>query len=152
MRRQLTTTAILILGFLTAYGQTKNTSKVVKTKWKDINNLTVFQYIDLLKIDKEKPKVRFLSIVGKQTVRDWITEKDVDSLIVLTNSPEPAKCVKSPLSSQIPKDSATIGGQVLYLLEAYKQGQDYPAFLASCGITDKRKMEELKQFWKGWKK
>lgn len=152
MKRQLITITIFIVCCLTAYGQKENKSKALKPYYISVNNLTVFQYIDLLKIDKQNPKApKVLTVFGRQNATKWIAHKDIDSLITLINSTAPAKCVKSPLSSQMPKDSATIGGQVLYLLEVYKHGQDYPAFLTSCGITDKKRIEELKQFWKEWK-
>ncbi|MET4080902.1 hypothetical protein ABIB40_000846 [Pedobacter sp. UYP30] len=154
MNRQLATVAILIFASLTADGQTKQNNHAFNSSFININKLTVFQFIDLLKIDKENSKkTHILTIVGVRTSENWLKDKDIDSLMNLISSTAPAKCVMSALCSYAPlSDISTIGGQVMDIIEAYKDNKQYPTFLTSCAKTDAKRVEKIKLWWNGQKK
>lgn len=124
-----------------------------KSDFINLNDISVFQFIELLKIDNEKPNQLNILTVGMQSPENWVTEKDIDSLMTLINSTEPAKCVMQVISSYLPVgDSSTIGGQVMEIIEAFKDKKSYPTILTSCAKTDKERIDKLAKWWNEQKK
>ncbi|WP_017259029.1 hypothetical protein [Pedobacter arcticus] len=149
MKIPLTVLAILI--FITAYGQNQKYKKVLKSNFINIRNLTVFEFLEVLKLEQinSKEPIRTLTVGGIQTTTDWVKANEIDSLISLMSSIEPAKCITSPLSPYVELiENSTIGGQVIVILEAYKNGREYPFNLTICGKIDKARIAEIKQWWK----
>lgn len=121
----------------------------------NINKLTVFQFIELLKIDKENSKKtpKVLTISGMQTPENWLTKSDVDSLVTLINSTDSAKCIMLVISSYLPlNESSTIGGQIMNIIKAYKDKKKYPTFLISYAKTDQKQIAEIEDWWNEQKK
>ena len=124
-----------------------------KSDFINLNDISVFQFIELLKIDNEKPNQLNILTVGMQSPENWVTEKDIDSLMTFINSTEPAKCVMQVISSHLPVgDSSTIGGQVMEIIEAFKDRKSYPTILTSCAKTDKERIDNLTKWWNEQKK
>ena len=138
---------------MTAYGQTEKDNQLSTSNFINLNDLTVFQFIEMLKMDNVNSKGLNILTIGMQTPKNWVTEKDIDSLITLINSTDPAKCVMQSISSYLPvNDSSTIGGQVMDIIESYKDKKQYPTVLTSCAKTDKNRIEIIMQWWAGQKK
>lgn len=124
-----------------------------KSDFINLNDISIYQFIELLKIDNEKPNHLNVLTVGMQSPENWIAEKDIDSLMTLINSSEPAKCVMQVISSHLPiGDSSSIGGHVLDIIEAFKDKKSYPTILTSCSKTDKERINKLSKWWNEQKK
>lgn len=114
----------------------------------NLNELTVFQFIELLKIGKRKQKQLNILTVGMEAPKDWVTEKDIDGLMTYINSTEPAKCVNQFISSFLPiGESSTVGGHAMDIIEAFKEKRAYPFRLSSCPMTDQERIASLKKWW-----
>jgi uncharacterized protein len=124
-----------------------------KSDFINLKDYSVYQFIELLKIDNEKPNQLNILTVGMQTPENWVSAKDIDSLMTFINSTEPAKCVMQVVSSHLPLgDSSTIGGQVMDIIEAFKENKSYPTILTSCAKTDQERIEKLIEWWNEQKK
>jgi hypothetical protein len=155
LKRTLTIVVILIFGFYTSYAQIGKKNKEIELNFININKLTVFQFIELLRTDKEdsKKSPKVLTISGMQTPENWLTKSDVDSLVTLINSTDSAKCIMLVISSYYPlNESSTIGGQILSIIKAYKDKKKYPTFLTSCAKTDQKQIAEIENWWNEQKK
>lgn len=132
----------------------KKLDKKNKNYYIDFNKVSVYEYLELLKVEKNNTnKLENILTIGLKTPENWLTDKDIDTLINYINSNDPAKCVMQIVSSYIPiEDSSTIGGQVLDILEAYKNKKSYPTTLTSCSKTDEKRIEEIKKWWNDYKK
>ena len=101
--------------------------KGLKSDFINLNEISVYQFIELLKVDQNKPSQLNILTVGLQTQENWVTEKDIDTLMPFINSTDPAKCVMQVISSHLPVgDSSTIGGQVMDIIEAFINKKTYP--------------------------
>jgi uncharacterized protein len=124
-----------------------------KSDFINLKDYSVYQFIELLKIGNEKPNQLNILTVGMQTPANWVSEKDIDSLMTFINSTEPAKCVMQVVSSHLPLgDSSTIGGQVMDIIEAFKENKSYPTILTSCAKTDQERIDKLTKWWDEQKK
>ncbi len=124
-----------------------------KSDFINFNEVSVYQFIDLLKIDKKRPNQLNILTIGLQTPANWVTKKDIDTLIAFINSTEPAKCVMQVISSHLPVEgSSTIGGQVMDIIEAFKENIPYPTTLTSCAKTDQERIDRLTKWWNEQKK
>lgn len=131
----------------------RNLDKGSKIDFVNLNDYSVYQFIELLKIDNEKPNQLNILTVGMQSPENWIVEKDIDRLMAFVNSTEPAKCVMQVISSHLPVgESSTIGGQVMDIIEAFKENKSYPTILTSCPKTDKERIDRLTKWWNEQKK
>jgi uncharacterized protein len=124
-----------------------------KNDFINLKDYSVYQFIELLKIDNEKPNQLNILTIDMQTPENWVSAKDIDSLMTFINSTEPAKCVMQVVSSHLPLgDSSTIGGQVMDIIEAFKENKSYPTILTSCAKTDQERIEKLTEWWNEQKK
>jgi uncharacterized protein len=127
--------------------------KGLKSNFINLKDYSVYQFIELLKIDNEKPNQLNILTVDIQTPENWVSAKDIDSLMTFINSNEPAKCVMQVVSSHLPLgDSSTIGGQVMNIIEAFKDNKSYPTILKSCAKTNQERIEKLTEWWNEQKK
>jgi uncharacterized protein len=124
-----------------------------KSDFINLNEISVFQFIELLKIDNKKTNQLNILTIGMQSPENWVAEKDIDSLMTLINSTDPAKCVMQVISSYLPiSDSSTIGGQVMEIIEAFINKKTYPTFLTSCAKTDQERIDSINKWWNEQKK
>ena len=153
MTRKLLISAIFIFNILTVFGQGENEGSRLKANFVNLNEVNVYQYIELLKIDSNKTKNLKILTIGIQTKKDWVTKNDIDTLITLISSKEKAKCVMQITSSSMPiGDNSTIGGQVMNIIEAFKDHKPYPTTLTSCANTDEDRIKKINQWWANQKK
>ncbi len=111
------------------------------------SDMSVHDFLKAVKIDDSSD---FNSITIKQEFKkDWINEKDLDSLITLIDSREKCKCILNPLSSTIPiGDSADVGGYVILILNSYRHKSTLQFKTWACPKTNKDDVIEITR----WKK
>jgi hypothetical protein len=82
---------------------------------------------------------------------DWITNEDVQLLMQLIDSPDPAAPVVSPLSSYWPfGQTSTVGNEALFLIEGYRTGE-YPPDLCSLYYFHPNRTE-VRSWWEKYGK
>ena len=142
------TIGLFVMFSLTVFGQNKN------EKWFiNLNEVSIYQYIELLKVDNNDINKFNILTIGGEVPENWVGQKDIDTLITLINSTQQAKCVMQVISSYLPiGESSTIGGQVMDIIEAYKDKKPYPIALTSCTKTDEERAKEIKKWWDSQKK
>ena len=83
------------------------------------------EFLDDLRTDPTRP------VLVLNTPPNWITLKDVELMMQVIDSSEPAAPVVSPLSSYWPSnETSTVGNEALFLIEGYRTGH-YPPGLSS---------------------
>lgn len=80
--------------------------------------------------------------------KDWVKNKDIDSLISIIDSKEKCNCYLNPLSSTIPKDNGEVGGFAIEFIKAFKENRKLDLGLYYCPKVNKKEAEELKVWWK----
>lgn len=119
-----------------------------KSDYINLDEVSVYQFIERLKVDQNNPNRLNILTIGLKKPDGWITENDIDSLMTFITSKAPAKCVMQIVSSYIPvKDSSTIGGQAMDIIEAFINNKTYPSFLTSCAKTDEERIKQIKKWW-----
>lgn len=119
----------------------------------NLNDYSVFQFIDMLKLNDDKNNSQKYLRVTSIEPQKWFSENDIDSLMTFIHSTVPSKCVMQIASSHLPNgESSTLGAQVMNILEAYKNNQSYPIELSNSATTDSEKIERLKKWWMEMKK
>ena len=82
---------------------------------------------------------------------NWIIHDDVQLLMQLIDSPDPAAPVVSPLSSYRPFDqTSTVGNEALFLIEGYRTGE-YPPDLCSLYYFHPNRTE-VRSWWETYGK
>lgn len=124
-----------------------------KSTYVNLNKTSVYQYIELLKINQDDSGNQHILSMLNHAPENWVTEKDIDSLMTYIHSTDPAKCVLN-LSSLNPYllDSSTIGGHIMDIIEAFKEGKSYSLSQTNCPMTDKKRIEMLELWWNEKKK
>ena len=125
-----------------------NDSMWVQDVWDSLNNMTVLSFLDKIGIEETSfHKVPVLTIDQSETKYDWVKRTDIDTLLALVKSKKRCKCIVSPFSSNIPNDSAELGGYAIKILNAYKNKKNVNFGLYSCPKSDERKAEDLIKWW-----
>lgn len=163
MKKILYLFIILIASSLYANGQIKeSTSKYHGDTtvfrgpyYVNFRNTSVAEYLERLK----KPSTEEISVANNllslvnSASATWIRREELAYLITLINSEEPAKCVVTTFASTLPlKDTATIGGHALDLIDAYRLEKEYPSSLANCPKIDPTRKEKIKKWWETYNK
>jgi hypothetical protein len=100
----------------------------------------------------ERENFNFITI-SNNFPKNWVTKKDVDSLMKLISSKDKCKCVVNPLSSYLPThDSANLGGYAILLVKSFKEKKKVDIGLHSCPITSNKDVAELKEWWNNFNK
>lgn len=113
-------------------------------------NTNVAEYMERLKKTNTAGSTVAMSLLSlvNRAPSTWIQKDELIYLMTLIDSEEPAKCVVSVLASTLPlKETATIGGHAMDLLDTYRLGNKYPSFLTSCPKTDSARKAEIKTWW-----
>ena len=149
MKKNIGIAFLLILTFTSfTFGQSKSASKDSTSLFMTPKNMTPLGFIEAL-----KPKDNLESKLGLVTMIDsfpsnWLTKKDIDTLIKLVNSKEKYNCLKNPFSSYIPiNDSADLGGYAIWLIKAYKENISVSFGLHFCPKSNKEDADELIRWW-----
>ncbi|MHC8948255.1 hypothetical protein [Sphingobacterium hungaricum] len=118
----------------------------------NLSEMNVFDYIEKLKLS-DTSSYRNMINIYKKAPKDWITLSDIDSLVLLIDSEVPAKCTMLTISSLMPTkgDSSTIGGQVMNIIQSYREKTPYPNQLTNCAKTDAVRAQEIKDWWSNLK-
>jgi len=83
------------------------------------------EYLNDLRLHPDRP------VIVPGVPDGWITPRDAELLMEVTDSTEPAAPVVSPISSYWPvNQTSTVGNEALFLLEGYRTGH-YPPSLCS---------------------
>ena len=126
-----------------------------------MDSITVRQFIKELKITNEEIEaeskikqesgailVHRLYTNGQQDT-NWICEKDLEYLMTLIDSEEPAKCIiRSISSSKSQPQRTTIGKQVILILYSYKEELNYPHKFSICGEDAHLYKQDIINWWK----
>jgi hypothetical protein len=159
MAKPLLTAFLLTLTFSSfSFGQNDTKNKTANTSlkhttsnkhwhWLTPQKMTPLTFLEAMKI-KGKP-VNNLAVVTMEDSfpNNWLTRKDIDTLIKLVNSQQRCNCFLNPLSSYIPNDSAYVGGYAIRLIVAYKEERKVTFGLYACPKVDKIVADRLIQWW-----
>jgi hypothetical protein len=110
-------------------------------------NFTPIQFINLLRIKNSKTSNFFFISIVDDFPENWITKKDIDSLIVFIKSKDKCYCFVDPLSSFIPNDYSELGGYIIEMINSYKRKETLSFGLYSCPKLDETNADELIEWW-----
>jgi len=82
----------------------------------------------------------------------WIKDSDIDSLILLIDSKEPARCIMTMRSSYWPNESSTIGGHAMNMIDAFRFKRVYPYSMTECPKNNETRKKEILNWYKTYKK
>ena len=110
--------------------------------------MTPLGFIETMEIkNNQASNINVVTIVDSFP-NDWLTKKDIDTLIKLVNSKEKCNCFLNPLSSYIPtNDSGEVGGYAIWLITAYKEKKKVSFGLNACPKVDKTVADRLIKWW-----
>ncbi|WP_300977229.1 hypothetical protein [Flavobacterium sp.] len=119
----------------------------------DIYRKSAKEYSPLSFITELKKKNLFnVSKIESDFPKDWIKNQHLDSLIALVDSKEKCNCYLNPLSSNIPNDSAEVGGFAIEFIKAFKENRKVYLGLYSCPKVNQKEVTEVKGWWKKYNK
>jgi hypothetical protein len=141
-----------------SFGQNDSKNKKANTSLKDTRSnkhwywltpqkMTPLSFLETMKIKGKRVSNLTVVTMEDSFPRNWLTRKDIDTLIKLVNSKEKCNCFLNPLSSYIPNDSANLGGYAIRLIEAYKEKRKITFGLHACPKVDKSVADKLIQWW-----
>lgn len=107
----------------------------------DWSKVTPIEFLDILKT-RLKPGAFFT--VWNAPPAGWIKETDVEQLMKLIKSKEPAGHVITSIWSQLPSKNSTVGRQDMFLIEGFRKGS-YPPSMSSEGY--KGNPSEYRKWW-----
>lgn len=118
----------------------------------NFDSISVSEFVRLLPLRKIAPKqINIITTVGRADI-NWIRKNDIKRIIKLVNSEQPAYCIVRALSSRLPiKEESTVGGQVMNIIDSYRNKEQYPSFLTNCSKTDKERQQEILKWWEEYK-
>jgi hypothetical protein len=146
-------TIFLIGLFITALSYGQKNKENTKIDFVDLNKTTVLDFVRTLPIRTEpKPKTIYIITIGIEAKVGWIKDTDIDSLIVLIDSKEPAYCLMKMISSHLPvNESSTVGGHVMNILDAYRYQKEYPYILTDCPKNDEQRKTDILNWYEEFK-
>ena len=146
-------TFLLIIAFATTpnFGQKSKHSATLD--FVNLNKTTVLNFVKTLPIKKEpNPKTIYIITIGIEAKVGWIKDSDIDSLINLVDSKEPAYCLMKAISSHLPvNESSTVGGHVMNIIDAFRYQKEYPYVLTDCPKNDEQRKMEILNWYEEFK-
>jgi hypothetical protein len=125
----------------TQTGQEYKTSLPPEAETFDWSKISPLDFLNILK-NRSKSWVT----IWENPPDGWITTNDINKLMKLVDSKEPAAPVVSAVSSYLPfKEKSTVGNEAMFLIEGYRQKR-YPPTLCSVYYF-KGNPEEFKKWW-----
>ena len=159
MTKSLSITVLLTLIFISySFGQDNSRNKKSSTSlnntsgnkhsyWLNPQKMTPLSFLETMKIKGKGFNKLGVVIMENSFPDNWLTKKDIDTLIKLVNSNEKCNCFLNPLSSYIPNDNANVGGYAIQLIAAYKAKIKVSFGLHACPKVDKAEAYKLIQWW-----
>lgn len=149
MTKFLSLVILFVLTFATySFSQTKQSGDIPKSYLLTPKNMTPLDFIETMKIKSTQINNINVVTMADSFPNNWLTKKDVDTLINLINSKEKCNCFSNPLSSYIPtNDSAEIGGYAIWLIKSYKEKKKISFGLNACPKTDVVEADKLMKWW-----
>ncbi|PZP50174.1 MAG: hypothetical protein DI598_06155 [Pseudopedobacter saltans] len=147
-----------LLYFSFVFGQTKdnlttekNTTMPGNVFYVDFSTLACRDFIEILKANNPS-KTDHLITTANKAPKNWIQKRDIGFLISLIDSKEPTRCIVENIASTLPfKDSATMGGYAMDLIDAFRLHKTYPFNLTSCPKNDSTRQKTILQWWDKYK-
>ena len=144
---------LLIVTFTTtlSFGQKSKDSATLD--FVNLNKTTVLDFVRTLPIKKEpNPKTIYIITIGIEAKVGWIKDSDIDSLIILIDSKEPAYCLMKAISSYLPvNESSTVGGHVMNIIDAFRYQKEYPYVLTDCPKNDEQRKIDILNWYEEFK-
>tara|TARA_R110002050_G_scaffold56650_2_gene127460 strand:+ start:795 stop:1280 length:486 start_codon:yes stop_codon:yes gene_type:complete len=125
-----------------------------------MKKISLRQFIDELKISKgeideeaefkheNKILIHRLHTSGQQD-SSWISDNDLEYLMTLIDSEDPAKCIiRSISSNKTQPQRTTLGDQAILLLYAYKERLSFPHEFNICGENAKFYKSDIIDWWR----
>ena len=108
----------------------------------DISDLGKMTPVDFLNVLKEMQPTE--EYIFREPIKNWISKKDLPSLLSLTNSEEPCASVALMSSSYYDtRNHSTVGQEAVFMLEGYRKGT-YPPGLNSSFFDDSKEAKEAR--------
>ena len=114
-----------------------------------LDSTSVRQFIEALKVTPALTNyVNSITTEGQVSYK-WLSIEDLELLISLINSKEPANCIVRSISSQRydSHDTSTIGDQVAHILYCYMNKLPYPDRLNICPADNEEKKHIILRWW-----
>ncbi|RZK01857.1 MAG: hypothetical protein EOO46_19035 [Flavobacterium sp.] len=142
--------SFLLLFLITtfSFGQKKTLSGQSTTHWLTPEKMTPLSFLHTMKIKGNQANHFAVLTMVDSFPKDWLTKKDIDTLVKLVNVKEKCSCFLNPLSSYIPtNDSAELGGYAIRLIKAYKEKRKVSFGLYACPKIEKGEGDALIRWW-----
>ena len=123
-------------------------SPQVPDQYVHLNEMTVFEFLELVKVDQKNPLV----LVGSKAPVDWLTPSDIDSLITLIDAKEPTKMLFVGYTDEYLAANSTLGGYVMDILEAHINKEQFPVRQTEIPRADFNRKERLLKWYHEQKK
>lgn len=149
MTKSLSLTFLLVLTFVShSFGQTKQRNDTANSYWLTPKYMTPLEFIETMKVKSTNSNNINVVTMVDSFANNWLTKKDIDTLIKLVNSKDKCNCFLNPLSSYIPtNDSGEVGGYATWLIKAYKEKRKVSFGLNACPKVDKAEADKLIKWW-----
>ncbi len=116
--------------------------------WLRFDSISVLEFVELLPVKNVAPNYFYIITTIGQADSNWISKDDIENLIKMIDSEQPAYCIMRVISSHLPVgEESTLGGQVMNLIDSYRFKRPYPYFLTDCSKTDNDRQKEIKDWW-----
>lgn len=116
----------------------------------DFEKTTPQKFLELLKISDKKNKVLYFF---KKAPVGWVKKEDIDLLIPLIKSNDTCKCLIAIFSSYAPFGNySTIGGQVIDMIDSYREKKSFAVNQNYCSKVDMGKVKEIEKWWNEYRK
>jgi len=111
------------------------------------SNLTPLSFIQTLSNAYHPDQSIHLTTMMNDFPENWVTAKDIDSLLILASSRRKCNCFQNLVSSHIPFDNAEVGGFATIFINSFKQNKKVDLGFGACPKTDLGVVKELEEWW-----
>jgi hypothetical protein len=126
---------------LNSFAEAAVSSRISQDQQFDWSKVSPIEFLDIL-----KKRLRYGSFFTVWTAppAGWMKEADVEQLMKLIKSKDPAGHVITSRESHLPSKHSTVGRQAMFLIEGFRKGS-YPPFMSSEDY--KGNPSEFKKWW-----
>jgi hypothetical protein len=149
MTKFIVLTFLLVLTFVTySFGQTKPSNDTADFYWLKPKNMTPLDFIQTMKVKSTQVNDIYVVTIVDSFPNNWLTKKDIDTLIKLIKSKDKCNCFLNPLSSYIPtNDNGEVGGYAAWLIKAYANKKKVSFGLHACPKVNNLEADKLIKWW-----